>query len=141
MASQYSLLRVTCKKNNEFIQVGQEAKGGKGGKNVGKEEKGGKRGNVSWQAKLVGSPPVLNRHLCSNAAGEAKLPLGSSAGFLSAMLLCSSRRLLGRVTVQCCCGLGQRKTEFTVVVCGLYMLSRAQPLPPVPPNQPMRVQY
>ena len=24
-----------------------------------------------------------------------------------------------------------------VVVCGLYMLSKAQPLPPVPPNQPM----
>ena len=31
----------------------------------------------------------------------------------------------------------EERVLVTVVVCGLYMLLKAQPLPPVPPNQPM----
>ena len=31
----------------------------------------------------------------------------------------------------------EERMLVTVVVCGLYMLSKAQPLLPVPPNQPM----
>ena len=31
----------------------------------------------------------------------------------------------------------EERMLVTVVVCGLYMLSKAQPLPPVPSNQPM----
>ena len=31
----------------------------------------------------------------------------------------------------------EERMLVTVVVCGLYMLSKAKPLLPVPPNQPM----
>ena len=31
----------------------------------------------------------------------------------------------------------QERMLVTVVVCGLYMLSKVQPLSPIPPNQPM----
>ena len=48
-------------------------------------------------------------------------------------------RLLGRVRSSS--DPGQSKTEVTVVLYGLYTLWRAQPLPLIPPNQPMRVQY
>ena len=33
--------------------------------------------------------------------------------------------------------LKEERMLVTVVVCGLYMLSKAQPLLPIPPNQPM----
>ena len=80
MASQYSLLRVTCKKNNEIIHVGQEAKGGKGGKNVGKGEKGGKRGNKRGKAGKGGKKLAKKKRVVFLAA---MLPGRAVVGFMA----------------------------------------------------------